>query len=132
VCFDADPVWRELCGAAWDWAASSHPPLGPVTVAVTAEGRGHPITAGVEGFEVVDEVYAFLDQVEGIVPLLTASQGDGDHPVLWARTVGLGRVVTDLLGHGPTSIGHPAHRAMLGRAAAWTLGGAGPEIGSAS
>ena len=38
------------------------------------------------------------------------------HPLLWARAVGAGRVVTDLLGHGVESVTHPAHRTILQRA----------------
>lgn len=119
VCFDGHPVWRDLCGAAWDWAASSHPPLGRADVHVTAAGRGHPITAGVDDFVVEDEVYGFLDETDGLVPLLTGAHGGREHPLLWAREVGDGRVVTDLLGHGTSSFEHPSHQLVLRRAAAW-------------
>jgi hypothetical protein len=128
ICFDGAPVWKELCGAAWNWDASSHPPAGPVAVTVTDAGRTHPVTAGVDDFVVDDELYGDLDLVDGIVPLLEGTQGGATYPVLWAREVGVGRVVTDLLGHGPESIAHPVHRAVLGRAAAWIGGGApGPS-----
>jgi type 1 glutamine amidotransferase len=119
ICFDGDPAWKELCGASWDWATSSHPPAGRVTVRVTDAGRAHPVTAGLEGFVVEDELYGDLDHVDGLVPLLVGTQDGATHPVLWGRELGRGRVVTDLLGHGPASITHPAHRRLLARAAAW-------------
>lgn len=122
ICFDAHPVWRELCGAAWDWASSTHPPYGPSAVHVSERGRAHPLTAGLDDFAVDDEVYGFLDEVDGLEPLLTGHHGGRDHPLLWARTVGEGRVVTDLLGHGPGSFEHPAHREVLRRAARWAIG----------
>jgi type 1 glutamine amidotransferase len=125
ICFDGAPVWTELCGAAWNWQASSHPPVGPVEVRVTHAGRTHPVTAGDSDFVVDDELYRDLDLVDGLVPLLEGTRAGATHPVLWAREVGAGRVVTDLLGHGPGSIAHPVHRAVLGRAAAW-IAGAGP------
>ena len=119
ICFDAAPAWRDLCGASWDWAASSHPPVGDATVTVTAAGRGHPITSGLEDFVIEDEVYGLLDARDDLVPLLTSVHGGRVHPVLWAREVGRGRVVTDLLGHGPASLAHPVHQTILTRAAAW-------------
>jgi uncharacterized protein len=122
ICFDGSPAWRELCGAAWDWGRSSHPPLGATAIAVTPAGREHVITAGVEDFVIEDEVYGFLDEVDDLVPLLTGRHGGRTHPMLWAREVGRGRVVTDLLGHGPASFEHPAHREVLGRAASWVAG----------
>lgn len=121
ICFDADPVWHALCGASWRWDRSSHPPLGAAEVEVTGAGRDHPITRGVEPFVIHDEVYGFLDEVPGLEPLLVGAHGGRSHPLLWARPVGAGRVVTDLLGHGPESYEHPVHRLILARAAAWAV-----------
>lgn len=119
ICFDADPTWHRLCGAAWRWERSSHPPLGPVTVQVTPAGRTHALTGDVAPFVIEDEVYGFLDLVDDVEPLLVAEHGGRAHPLLWAREVGDGRVVTDLLGHGPASFVHPTHRRILARAASW-------------
>jgi type 1 glutamine amidotransferase len=119
ICFEGDPTWRRLCGAAWDWETSSHPPIDEVSVAVTEAGSDHPITTQLDDFSVVDEVYTDLDREPGIVPLLTSAWAGRAHPLLWAREVGRGRVVTDLLGHGLESIEHPTHRTLLCRAAAW-------------
>ncbi|MEO6468188.1 MAG: ThuA domain-containing protein [Acidimicrobiia bacterium] len=124
ISFDAEPHWRALIGAAWKWEHSSHPPSAKVAVQVTAAGRRHPITAEIEAFCIVDEVYCSLDRDDDIEPLLTATLDGTVHPLLWARAAGAGRVVTDLLGHGVESIAHPAHRTILRRAAAWTLEGA--------
>ena len=122
ISFDADPVWHELCGASWRWDRSSHPPLGPIEVEVTAAGQTHEITHGIERFTVVDEAYGFLDEADGLEPLLVSEHGGRTHPLLWARPVGAGRVVTDLLGHGLGSYEHPAHRTVLARAANWAIG----------
>jgi len=123
ICFDAHPTWRELCGAAWDWQRSSHPPEGPCAIRVTDAGRRHPVTAGLEDFVIEDEVYGDLDEVDGLVPLLTGAHGGRAHPVVWARDVGAGRVVTDLLGHGPASFAHPEHRRVLMGALTWATAG---------
>ena len=122
ICFDADPVWHSLSGAVWDWERSSHLEVANVRIDTAAGGASHPVTAGVEPFEIVDEVYGFLDELPVLEPLLTATHGGRAHPVLWARTLGAGRVVTDTLGHGMASLTHPTHRAILCRAAAWAIG----------
>lgn len=131
ICFDADPSWHALCGASWHWDRSSHPALGPVEVEVTEAGRAHQLTRGIERFVIEDEAYGFLDEDRDLVPLLTAGHGGRTHPLLWARPVGSGRVVTDLLGHGPDSFEHPTHRTILVRAASWAIDGTTTTAASA-
>ena len=121
ICFDAHPTWRALLGAAWDWDRSAHDPVGPVEVAPTRAGADHPVTAELAPFVVVDELYRGLDPVEDVVPLLVGTDAAGaTAPVLWARPVGDGRVVTDVLGHGRASLDHPSHRALLASSVAWS------------
>ena len=122
VCFDGHPAWHSIVGASWDWDRSSHPPVAEVTVTVTEAGRRHPITEGLESFSVVDEVYGFLDEEPDLVALLTGDHGGRAHPLLWARQVGEGRVVTSLLGHSVEACAHPANACILRRGARWALG----------
>jgi type 1 glutamine amidotransferase len=119
ICFDAEPAWHRLVGGAWRWGSSSHPPVADVDVTITDAGRHHPVTAGLEPFRVCDELYRDLDTLDDIVPLLDASHEGLTYPLLWARAVGGGRVVTDVLGHGTASFRNPAHRAVLGQAMSW-------------
>jgi len=119
ICFDDWPGWRDIVGAVWDWSASGHPPPRAAAVSITA--ADHPVTAGLADFEVHDEIYGWLDEAPGLAPLATAHHGGRDHPVLWARTVGRGRVVTDTLGHGPESITHSTHAEILRRSARWVV-----------
>ncbi len=130
ICFDAEPIWHGLCGAAWNWERSSHPPVGESEITVTDHGRVHPITTGLHDFTIVDEVYGFLDEDPELVPLLVGSHGGRVHPVLWARSVGAGRVVTDVLGHDTASLEHPSHAAMLQRAALWVSAGTADTVGT--
>ena len=122
ICFDAAAPWRACLGASWNWDRSSHPPLGDAPVSVTEAGRTHVITTGTDDFRTVDEVYGFLDLEPDVTPLLTSRHGDVDHPVLSAREVGRGRVVTDLLGHDTTAMTQPDHARILRRATAWLTG----------
>lgn len=119
ICFDGDPRWAVTIGATWNWDRSSHPPRGPARISLTAAGRIHPLTAGMADFATVDEIYGFLDHEPDLDPLLTSAHGGTVHPVLWARTVGRGRVVTDLLGHDAAAMTQPDHGEILRRAAHW-------------
>lgn len=121
ICFDDWPEWRDLLGGVWRWDRSSHPPLaGAVRVTVTTDR--HPIVAGVGDFDVVDEVYGFLDRTDDVVGLMSSPHGDTEHPLLWARAVGAGRVVYDALGHHVPSYEVPEHRRIVQRAARWAAG----------
>lgn len=123
ICFDDWPGWRDVVGAAWDWDRSCHPPLGEVHVRV----RGpHPLVDGIDDFTIHDEAYGFMDLADDIEPLATARHGDVDHPLLWVRRVGAGRVVTSTLGHGAESFDHPSHREILRRSVRWLLDPATP------
>src|SRR5258706_6378045 len=93
ICFDDWPEWADIVGARWDWERSSHPPPRPSTVRVAAD---HPIVDGVGEFEVVDEIYSFLD-TRGVTPLLTSPRRGIEQPLLWVRDSGAERVVYDAL-----------------------------------
>ena len=120
ICFDDWPGWRALVGGAWSWTRSLHPPLGPARVDV-AEPT-HPLVTGLAAFEVVDEVYSFLDLEPDVVPLLTSTVEGVAQPLLWARAAGGGRVVYDALGHDASSFALSEHRTILRRAALWAAG----------
>ena len=119
LCFDDWDEWRDILGGVWVWGRSWHPPLGPAAVAKTSVD--HPLTAGLGGFEIVDEVYSGLSLAPGVRPLLEARSGtlERAEPVLWALRCGRGRVVFDALGHNRTSIEQPAHAQIVRRAARW-------------
>lgn len=119
ICFDDWPAWREIVGGAWNWERSSHPPLAAMTVRI--RGGEHPIVAGLADFELVDECYGFLDLEPDVVPLVSSAHGGTDHPLLWARSYGRGRVVYDALGHDRRSYAHPTHAEILARAARWLV-----------
>ena len=120
ISFDDWPRWREIVGAGWIWGTSYHPPHGPVSVRMTA--KEHPITSGLQGFELDEEAYSRMNLVPGIEPLATARAASQDtaSPCLWTREAGPGRVVYDALGHDSASFEHPTHRRILQRAALWT------------
>lgn len=86
----------------------AHPPIGPFQVEVS--DPEHPLTRGIEPFQVVDELYLF-EQRAPIKPLLharfsgncapfaAADWPETDNPVLYLRELGQGAVLYNSLGH---------------------------------
>jgi type 1 glutamine amidotransferase len=124
ICFDDWPEWRALVGAAWNWDRSFHPP--PRTMRVDV-GGGHPITAGLGGFELEDECYTNLDWDPGMQVLASAPYR-GVQPLIGARNREGRRVVSDALGHDLRSLSHPTHQTLLRRAALWASGRPDDEV----
>ena len=126
ICFDDWAGWADLVGAAWDWAASSHPPLGDVHVEVSTDV--HPVTAGVDDFVVTDEIYSDLAARGDRTVLASAQNPDarnaGAQPLIWVRPVGAGRVFHDALGHDATSVCQAGHATILRQGARWAAGAA--------
>lgn len=120
ICFDDWPEWAAALGGAWRWGRSAHPPVGPVRIRV--EAPQHPLVTGLRDFAIEDEVYGFLELVPDVVPLLVGEHSGAEHPVLWAREHGGGRVVYDALGHHPPSYEVPEHREVVRRAVRWAAG----------
>jgi len=119
ICFDDWPQWGGLLGGTWVWDVSSHP--APSPVAARLASTPHPVLDGVTGLELVDEVYGDLSMADDVTVLATARRhaDDADQPVVWARTVGRGRVVVDGFGHDASSLQSPDHRRLLLNAVAW-------------
>jgi type 1 glutamine amidotransferase len=120
ISFDDWPEWRMFLGASWNWDRSAHPEHGLARVEVRAPE--HRLVAGLSDFDVVDEIYGFLDVAPDVQPLLTSAHGGADHPLLWTREAGGGRVVYSALGHDERSFASPEHQTILRRAATWAAG----------
>jgi type 1 glutamine amidotransferase len=118
VCFDDWPEWRDLVGARWDWRLSSHPP--PRASSVHVHTDRHAIVVDTPDFDVVDEIYSFLDYGE-VEPLMTSDRRGEPQPLLWARAFEGGRVVYDALGHDERSLTEPTHARIIRRSASWAL-----------
>jgi type 1 glutamine amidotransferase len=111
----------------WDHTGdSAHDAYGPFRVEVT--DVRHEITAGIESFQTIDELYYNQKGDEPIEPLLTAWSKDTgrDEPMAWAYSYGNGRVFQTVLGHDTTALSAPALRKLLLQAGIWAAGARQP------
>ncbi len=117
------PEYRSICRRVWDHAPgrSGHDPYGPFTVNVVVD---HPITAGLNSFETIDELYCNQQGDAPIEVLATArSTVTGrDEPLAFVYDYGRGRVFQTVLGHAAESIRVPGTAALLRRGAVWAAG----------
>lgn len=122
------PAWRQWIGGEWVVGTSMHPPISQTTISVKRDA--HPITAGLGDIEVFDERYSYLETEPGNIVLATHLHDDIEHPMVWAREAGNGRVVYDALGHDVRSYDSADRIRLIQRSALW-LTGAGDEAISA-
>jgi type 1 glutamine amidotransferase len=84
----------------------------------------HPITQGLSGFTVFDELYLFADYHPARVHLLAQTRSYDDNgpvPVCWIREEGAGRVFYLSLGHNPTTLADPHWKELFQRGVQWAL-----------
>ena len=103
-CPDDRPDVMDVLGSRF----VAHPPIGPFKVEVV--DGDHPLSHGIEDFEVVDELY--LSQTTAPIHVLMQTHFAGEAtgftrsdwpdtvvPILYTRDLGAGRIVYNTLGH---------------------------------
>lgn len=80
---------------------------------------GHAVTAGVEDFDIHDEIYWGYRVGADVTPLATTTHPKSGNPLVWARMEGKSRVVYLQLGHGASAYGHPAYRRLVANSILW-------------
>ncbi|KQZ83098.1 hypothetical protein ASD56_12240 [Microbacterium sp. Root166] len=96
-------------------------------VGMTALGREHEITAGLEDFELHTEQYWVLHDDLNDVLATTTHPAPSWHPwhrevtspAVWTRRWGLGRIVVCTPGHTPDILRHPSVRTIIERGMLW-------------
>ena len=117
------PGYRDLVNSVWDHDnGSAHDKFGKFLVKPTT--FVHPITLGMNSFEIEDELYYNQKSKIKRLPLLVAFSKDTkqDEPLAWAYEYGRGGVFQMLLGHSEKTYQHPEIQQMLLRAAEWVSG----------
>jgi hypothetical protein len=103
-----------LLGGHANW----HPP--GLTFQVQIDDAEHPITDGVESFEVEDEIYmsAWDPSIE---ILATATWQDKQHPLAWTQPYGAGRVFYCALGHTAATYERPMMQRLMTNGVRWAV-----------
>ena len=102
----------DLVGGHANW----HPPGLSFTVEIAASD--HPATSGLSDFVVEDEIYISAHEPQ-LEILATASWQGKDHPLVWVKNYGAGRVFYTALGHGPGTYQQAGMQALLARGLRW-------------
>jgi len=97
---------------------------------VHIEDPYHPVTRGLQDFEIVDETYKSCWIDPGARPLLTTTEATSDRVIGWWKTHGNSRVVYIQLGHGgsgnePSAFNNPSYKKLISQAIRWVAGPAG-------
>jgi type 1 glutamine amidotransferase len=85
---------------------------------VQIEDRAHPITEGVDDFDVDDELY-MLAWDPSVHVLAIVEWYEKRLPVAWTHTYGDGRVFYTALGHDERAFATPAFLRLLVNGARW-------------
>jgi uncharacterized protein len=109
------PLWRELTGIDPAWQSYHHDQRLKVQVAQ----RDHPITAGLNDFELVDETYQMNEPDAGSQILLTTAHPTSLKAQAWVRSFGLARVFSLVLGHDNQAWGNAGFEEVLARGIRW-------------
>jgi uncharacterized protein len=96
------PEWRDMLGGVFSHDTSRGDPdskTKQATFKIKVTKSDHPITRGLQDFDLKDELYYNLQMKHQIDPLATTEYNNGTWPVAWTRTYGKGRVFHTPLGH---------------------------------
>ncbi len=80
----------------------------------------HPVTQGINDFEIHDEVYNLFDVAKDVHPLLTTEEPQSNKVIGWAKTYGPARVVYLQSGHDHFAYENPNYQRILRQAIRWT------------
>ena len=114
--YPPDGLYYKLLGGDY----GGHPK--PYVFTVRIENKNHPVTAGVEDFEIFDEQHTvkyYLDREHLL--LRSIARDNLAAPAGWWREMGKGRLVYLAPGHTPDALGHPMMQRLLRNAMRWCL-----------
>jgi uncharacterized protein len=82
----------------------------------------HPITRGMENFQIHDETYKGIWFAKDNHILLTTDHPDSDATIGWTRRYGKARVAFIQLGHDSKAYANPNYRQLVARSIRWAAG----------
>lgn len=86
---------------------------------VQVADKSHPVTRGLEDFDIHDETYKLFDVFEGVHPLITTDEPLSNKVIGWAKTYEAARVVYIQLGHDHFAYENPNFQRLLRQGIQW-------------
>ena len=80
------------------------------------EDPTHPITKGIEDFEIHDEVYGNTEVLPDVVPLLTTNHELSSRMIGWTLKKGNSKIVYIQPGHDHNAFSNPSYRQLVKQA----------------
>ena len=112
--YPPDGLYYKLFGGDY----GGHPE--PYVYTVRVEDRDHPVTSGVEDFEIFDEQHTVKYYLDHEHLLLRSIARDNlSAPAGWWREMGKGRFCYLAPGHTPEALDHPMMQRLMRNAARW-------------
>ena len=91
-----------------------------VIIPVKVEDKSHPVTRGIDDFEILDEVYGGCEILPTVKPLLSTTQPKSMSYVAWINHYGKSEVIYIQLGHGPSAYSNTNYRKLIQLAIEWS------------
>jgi len=124
------PTWEEyrnIIGGRWHtekWLQNGkqYPPSTfqhDVQLKVQIVDKKHPVTRGLQDFDIRDETYGGFEVLPKVKPLLTTDAPTSGRVIAWAHTYGKSRVVYIQLGHDHYAYENPNYRRLVLQALHW-------------
>jgi type 1 glutamine amidotransferase len=90
-----------------------------VNISLSIVDKTHPVTKGIEDFQIFDEVYGNYRVLPRVQPLVSTNHPESTPLVGWANSYKNSRIVFIQPGHGPQIFADPNYRKMLQQAIRW-------------
>jgi uncharacterized protein len=91
-----------------------------VVMQVKVEDKRHPVTMGMDDFEILDEVYGETEILPTVKPLLSTTLTKSMPYLAWINHYGNSDVVYIQLGHGPGAYSNASYRKLIQQAIEWS------------
>jgi len=91
-----------------------------VNIPVKVEDKKHPVTRGINDFEILDEVYGGVEILPNVKPLLSTTHPKSMRYLAWTNHYGNSDVLYIQLGHGPSGYSNPDYRKLIRQAIEWS------------
>lgn len=91
-----------------------------VWVNVSIEDKDHPVTLGLENFEIFDEVYGNCEILPSVHPLLSTNHPQSMEYIGWVNEYESSEVIYIQLGHGPEAFANKNFQRLVRQAIEWS------------